>query len=1010
MDCTPDWWTGPYKKHTATGPDGWSRLDIASMAPTSLNYVAELFTHVQHGGAWPQQLVTGFVCPARKKSEAEAPKDYRPIILLSFLYRLWAMAASRSALSTMAAFASTHTYGFVPSKRTSDLWYVLQCAIEMCGESGKGTAGYNLDLVRCFNCLPREVLLFACGRLGMSQGTIQGWRQALTQLERRFAFGGNVGPPHRSHTGFPEGDPLSCTAMLSLCILMDTYISAFSGTSLLCSYVDNIQLLADTSGELLHGYLTLKVFLQMMDLTEDPHKSYSWATTAQLRSQLRQFGWPIRLAFKDLGAQMAFSKVSRTTTAQDRMEQVANLWPVLKMSQAPKWFKGLAIRTAIWTKVFHAVENRFCSATFCKTLRTRVMNSLGWARAGASPWVRIALMQVYDLDPGFFQVWAVLRMALRMFHLFPWLCEQWGRSTIHASSTGQGPFHSLQQALALLHWTWNPDLSLDIGFVIIPMEHLHLQLLRKLAEMAWDDYVCERLRERRDFQDLFSVDRRLSFARITDSYVHEELLLTVQDGTFYTEHELARFDLQRTGMCTLCHVEDDLHHRCVQCPRYADVRAPHRACVERWSQHGPSFTHHGLVPRNEWWLDWLVHLQRLPTQPSYAFEPEEFREYDIFTDGTCAKCEGFSYAAWAIVVPEENRVLAHGALQGMHQSINRAELVAVINAFRWKLRRPCLIRVWSDSLYVVRNVEFLRQHQMVPEYWTNRDLWLVMLQLVLLVDWSTASITKIPAHLDPSHTTSPLEDWILAGNKSADQAAKRCNRDRGMAFDHLLTNLTRRHRQLERMATSQRQFLLAMSLFDLKHEPPPVDYDDDDIMLSSLGNDAEANDCLIVSILSQPSTDFGGSRFEPQFLADFSEWMSSIDLLGPVKMPISLVELVLGFISCTGRAFPIQMPHDSLPNIVYPSGEALGVLMRPTLQSSSRILRAALEHLFASHGCELPIVQGMRPEVQIFCRVSCLVVGWPGSIFEPVRKLLNEYAAHPIRQPRDLARHYGHLF
>ena len=55
-----------YKKYTATGPDGWSRLDVASLDTSALSYITDMFSHIQNGGAWPQQLVTGFVCPVRK--------------------------------------------------------------------------------------------------------------------------------------------------------------------------------------------------------------------------------------------------------------------------------------------------------------------------------------------------------------------------------------------------------------------------------------------------------------------------------------------------------------------------------------------------------------------------------------------------------------------------------------------------------------------------------------------------------------------------------------------------------------------------------------------------------------------------------------------------------------------------------------------------------------------------------------------------------------------------------
>ena len=879
----------------------------------------------------------------------------------------------------------------------------------MSGTDDGVIGGYNLDLIRCFNCLPRQPLFAVARRLGMAEGTLKGWQQALGQMERRFRIGTSIGPPHRSCNGFPEGDALSCTAMLSLCILMDQYPTVYSGGCLLCSYVDNIQVLASSVGELSHGYLTLKVFLDLMDLTEDPRKSYAWSSSPHFRNGLRQLGWPVRLAFKDLGAQMAFSRVSRATTANDRMEQIARYWPVLKHSMAPQWFKCLAIRTAIWPKVFHAVENRLCSWSFCRTLRTRVMAAMKWNRAGASPWLRVSLMSSYDLDPGFYQIWSVVRMALRMFHIFPWLREQWAKFMSGEQRAGQGPFHSLKQALEWLHWQWLPDLALQADFVTVPFDQLHIKLLRTLVEFAWDDVVAAQLNSRADFADLHTVDRRLSFSNITDNFAHAELLATVQDGTFYTDYAISKFDSSRSGFCSLCQVEDDLTHRCLRCPRYQHLRDQHLPCVQRWHQHGPSFNLHGLVPRNEHTIDWLIYLQTLPTDFQYTFLPDAYVTYDIFVDGSCSQELGFTYAAWALVVPDLQRILAQGHLQGIHQSNNRAELVAVLGALQWKLKRPCCVRVWCDSLYVVNNIAYLRNFGTIPEHWMHRDLWLQMLVVVQAIDWTTAFVQKIPAHTHPLDARCPYEDWIVAGNASADCAAKRCNALRGPQFDALFARLTSRQQQLQDLSKSQRCFLLDMSLYDLEFETRPVLLDEEEETLNNL-HDGEPNDCYIASICAIPtSSSTEMCRFEQSFLNDLAEWLSSVDILGSTKLPVSLVELLLGFIFCTNRAFPILLPGEVLPCIVYPSDVTLGALMRPTLISSSNIMKDALLHIFGCRGADLPLVKRTRIAAQIHCPVQCLVVGWPASLASRVCDAMKNFAAHPIRQPRDLARHYNHL-
>ena len=167
-------WSGPkilrmtesYKKKAATGPDGWSRLDVASLPESSHDELALMFQELQTGVPWPVQLVTGMVCPVRKHQEALKPTEYRPIILLSFLYRLWAAGASRLLLSCLGPSSDSHIYGYVQGRRAADLWFVVQAALECSFVDASTMVGHNLDLVRCFNLLPRAPLLEALSHMG----------------------------------------------------------------------------------------------------------------------------------------------------------------------------------------------------------------------------------------------------------------------------------------------------------------------------------------------------------------------------------------------------------------------------------------------------------------------------------------------------------------------------------------------------------------------------------------------------------------------------------------------------------------------------------------------------------------------------------------------------------------------------------------------------------------------------------------------------------------------------
>ena len=118
-------------------------------------------------------------------------------------------------------------------------------------------------------------------------------------------------------------------------------------------------------------------------------------------------------------------------------------------------------------------------------------------------------------------------------------------------------------------------------------------------------------------------------------------------------------------------------------------------------------------------------------------EPADLLEVELWTDGSCYPNPG--PGGWAFVLTHD--ALATGEMH-RHEGTgyadepttnNRMEMQAVIQGFK-KLKRPCFVRVFCDSAYVV--------NQMMgsfPEKWAragwknsqkkpvkNRDLWEIL--------------------------------------------------------------------------------------------------------------------------------------------------------------------------------------------------------------------------------------------------------------------------------------------
>eukprot|EP00438_Fugacium_kawagutii_P023471 Skav220967 [mRNA] locus=scaffold1928:399017:402731:+ [translate_table: standard] len=595
----PTWTSGffhrvanTYKKKATRGPDGWDRNDLLALSPTRQEDVCSLFQAVEKGADWPVQLVTGFVCPVAKCSFPEAATQFRPIVLISLLYRMWASAASKHFLPYLCSRISPHIFGYVQGRRATDMWALLQMALETSRLSAQSLVGYCADLVKCFNMLPRPPLFGLLRHLGLCQSTLTAWTTGLGQLQRRFRLHHDVGPARLSCTGYPEGDPLSCLAMLAFNTIFDVYVKHFAPSCVPLAFVDNLQIVSDVASNLQHGYLVVETFLESWDLNLDPDKSYAWAILAKQRAALRAFGHRVLMHQKDLGSQMHYAGTPSRQVLRGRLADALSLWSILRASSAPSWFRKLAIRTAIWPKLLHSCESAWISATILDSLRSKCLFALKWDRAGANPILRWALM-------------------------LP--------SVGSCLSSIQGLFHSVHSALDLLGWVLDDSFQLHLDGISLSWLTLSLESLRLLVGHFWQQHMCTRLGSRKDLEGLTSIDVDVSFGSYrTEDLGTAELVATIQDGSFYTHSAIAKFDASKSATCSQCGVEDTVQHRCLVCPKYASIRAEAADVLDGWTNRPRYFNEHGLMPCNPFLLDHWINLLQLPdVTETFHCHPDE---------------------------------------------------------------------------------------------------------------------------------------------------------------------------------------------------------------------------------------------------------------------------------------------------------------------------------------------------------------------------------------------------
>jgi ribonuclease HI len=123
--------------------------------------------------------------------------------------------------------------------------------------------------------------------------------------------------------------------------------------------------------------------------------------------------------------------------------------------------------------------------------------------------------------------------------------------------------------------------------------------------------------------------------------------------------------------------------------------------------------------------------------------------HHLFLDGSCFndKYPMLNVAAWGVVDATSQQAIAAAPLHGITQTIDRAELTALLAALLWPAGTEVGICLWSDSQSTIQVAEYIRQFQALPDGVANGDLWREVLDALQDRLGLDTEFRWIPSHL-----------------------------------------------------------------------------------------------------------------------------------------------------------------------------------------------------------------------------------------------------------------------
>ena len=965
-----------FKPHAARGADGWAKLDLLYLPKVHTLKLLALLTAIENGETtWPAQLLEGLVIALAKCDGAHKPNEFRPIVLLSIIYRCWASLRSRQMLQRLEQHIHADAHGFLPSREAAQTWLQVQAAVEVSLQSGQALAGIGTDFVKAFNCIQREPLWELATAIGVPATLLHPWRTFVDRFTRRFVVCNQVSSSQTSTQGFAEGCPLSVLAMALIDWGFQLYQQHYVPRVRHFSFVDNISMLSKEVQQVVWAFFTLQAFLTMWGLTLDLSKTYAWGTTISVRRQLAQLGLQVVEDFSELGGALSFTASHRVRIFLKKGETLHEKWQQLRRSRAPLSMKLSALPIVFWARALHGTLSCVQAEHHVQRLRTLAVKHTGCQLAGSNPLLRLSLSLPMTADPGYYQLKTAIFDFRRLCRKSPDLLTYWRIFMQRFDrSLRDGPFSKLLTLLNGIGWQiLEPPLFQDHDGFTFDLFQLPARTLEFLLQDAWFQYVASRVNHK-TMTGLRGID--VALTRLDhDAQVAGDLarVRALQTGAFISNWQHAKYDTTKQPVCQRC-LQPDTQKHWLKCPRLAEHRSAGDDFSDWIDDAPPCVALHLLAPRSPYVLQLKRYFIDLPdTSCCFHSEPRQGVRNHVFTDGSFFRGAVFNLnrAGWAVVNATTNKNISFGHVPGLLQTIGRAELWALISAVSWAVHHRAEVTIWTDSANTCECANALLQQPCsidLPE--GNYDLWQHLAELISQTLPGQVDIRWTPSHVDLAKCETTEEEFLATWNDVVDAQAVSANCQRGHEFAHLAANAETYYQTWKKRLIQLRNFYLKIAqekcdqidTIDLTIEP---DAEIQRVEDTSLGEALSVNWQKQLQVCSETMT----LPFEfVSFL------IASCVAAEPVQnhfVTVSFVELTLWYV----QTLSAQFPTEKATNGQWKFKTVDDMFLKPTLASLLFKIKQGLLSGLKALGLEHFVCRGvLRHEAGISFPVDGLIL------------------------------------
>ena len=326
---------------SARGCDAFSTKDYRKMPIPLWRLLCDLLRCIEQGAEWPKTWVVAKTLCLPKGNDPRSPMDVRPVTILAKAYRVWAKVRGKQIALHLASLVPPTVGGPCKGISSEIIAMLTSDIIEEHTNKSENLAGLVLDVVKCYNGIPRQPLNKAMERLGVHPQLIQAFHSMMNQMERHFEIAHTVGPAFQTSTGIVEGCGVAVAGMLVVAMLCESAVRQTSPNIYTVMFADNWSFMDKSPENIKEALSRVVALLDSFKMQISPHKSWSWALSTSQRKALATLEVkgnpiPVVLHATDLGVDQNYSRKCIHKTKNSKWDKTKGRLGLIKKPRFPR--------------------------------------------------------------------------------------------------------------------------------------------------------------------------------------------------------------------------------------------------------------------------------------------------------------------------------------------------------------------------------------------------------------------------------------------------------------------------------------------------------------------------------------------------------------------------------------------------------------------------------------------------------------------------------------------------